>query len=655
VLYSPPLPASIRPSAPFAVSSARGRLWPLAALVLLALLLLGCNEHLAGTHDVELVYRVADGSSPRDAALAIKERLAAAQVYADVRPVEGSPDRVRLLLDDAARDSARDLLAWRGGLTLYRIDPAAGDRSYQGTLAEAAQRAARATPPPAHLVVLERTGDDSAEVRVVFATPVLDLMDKIVGVRSSGKHVEVQLTPEGAVAFAAHEAELSRGELLVTRARAAYPIALDPGASAGTEDDRVVLDFAGQLPAYARAHATSRLLSTKVLPPLVFVEDTRAPVDRWLAAGCLVVPFVLSAIWLLFVRRFDRAHPEPWWLVGSTFLLGCVSCLPAGLLEYGCMLTSPWLNPTYATLGGRMSALPLAILVFTVVVGLSEEGVKLLATLAFAVRRREFDEPVDGIVYGAAAALGFAAVENVKYFAVGRLTAALIVARTFMSIPAHLLFSAIWGYALGARLVGRRHVWAWWLLAAVLHGTFDACLSVDGGLGLALLVEIAAAAAFVALLRRALRYGPRPHVTAGTERTYLRVGSKLRFALATAGFVVSIFPLAALAGALETASPRTAMPLLVLGAALVVLCGLAARAVSATVPLDVVTDEAGVTFAGAFRAWDRVSAIGPDPGSRHYLALASADGALSLGPFSADTRARFLAEVNRWTSARART
>ncbi len=260
----------------------------LAALLLVALAslsCLGCNEHLAGTHDIELVYRIAGGTAPKDAALAVKERLSAAQVYADVRPVEGSPDRLRLLLDDAALDSAEDLVAWRGGLALYRVDRGAGDRSFAGPLAEAAQRAARATPPAGHRVVLERTGDDSGEVRVVIEAPVLDLAEQVTGASSSGKRVEVQLTPDGSRAFAAHEAELSRGELLVTRGRAAYPVALDPGSTTALDDDRVVLAFAGGLPAYARAHATARLLATPLLPPLVFVEQERAPVDRLLATG----------------------------------------------------------------------------------------------------------------------------------------------------------------------------------------------------------------------------------------------------------------------------------------------------------------------------------------------------------------------------------
>ncbi len=46
--------------------------------------------------------------------------------------------------------------------------------------------------------------------------------------------------------------------------------------------------------------------------------------------------------------------------------------------------------------------------------------------------------------------------ENVKYFALGRLSPSVIVMRTLTSAPAHLFFGAIWGYALGARLVSRR-------------------------------------------------------------------------------------------------------------------------------------------------------------------------------------------------------
>ena len=43
-----------------------------------------------------------------------------------------------------------------------------------------------------------------------------------------------------------------------------------------------------------------------------------------------------------------------------------------------------------------------------------------------------------------------------KYFAIGRFGPSLVILRTFLSIPAHLFFGAIWGYALGQKLVKPR-------------------------------------------------------------------------------------------------------------------------------------------------------------------------------------------------------
>jgi RsiW-degrading membrane proteinase PrsW (M82 family) len=75
---------------------------------------------------------------------------------------------------------------------------------------------------------------------------------------------------------------------------------------------------------------------------------------------------------------------------------------------------------------------------------------------------REFDEPMDGIVYAAAVALGFAAVENVLYVtgAYSRALATdpagafgearhLLFMRAIYSTPGHVIDSAVWGAALG--------------------------------------------------------------------------------------------------------------------------------------------------------------------------------------------------------------
>ena len=73
---------------------------------------------------------------------------------------------------------------------------------------------------------------------------------------------------------------------------------------------------------------------------------------------------------------------------------------------------SPYTSPSTMTLGGQLLGLPSALVSYTLVVGLVEEGAKILAVGGFARRRKEFDEPVYGIVYASAAAIGFASVEN---------------------------------------------------------------------------------------------------------------------------------------------------------------------------------------------------------------------------------------------------
>lgn len=110
-----------------------------------------------------------------------------------------------------------------------------------------------------------------------------------------------------------------------------------------------------------------------------------------------------------------------------------------------------------------------------------EEGVKGLGVLLiFLLRRSHFDGVVDGIVYAAIVAAGFAFTENVLYF--GRLTDSLgevFVMRGVVSPFAHLLFTACIGIALGLAAGSRRRSAAWWMfplgyLAAIgLHALWN--------------------------------------------------------------------------------------------------------------------------------------------------------------------------------------
>jgi len=96
---------------------------------------------------------------------------------------------------------------------------------------------------------------------------------------------------------------------------------------------------------------------------------------------------------------------------------------------------------------------------------------KLLPFLLFAYRNPAFDEPMDGIVYAAAVALGFATAENALYAAI--YGGDVLVYRAFTSTLAHLAFAGLWGYAFGIR---RSRAWAF-AAAAGLHGAYDLLLS----------------------------------------------------------------------------------------------------------------------------------------------------------------------------------
>ncbi len=76
-----------------------------------------------------------------------------------------------------------------------------------------------------------------------------------------------------------------------------------------------------------------------------------------------------------------------------------------------------------------------------------------------------------------------------------------------MSVPAHMFFGAIWGYALGMRLVDRRVRVLWFPRSARGHGLFDALPIDRRHRQLAVALNMGLASVFVMMVRRALRRG----------------------------------------------------------------------------------------------------------------------------------------------------
>lgn len=180
----------------------------------------------------------------------------------------------------------------------------------------------------------------------------------------------------------------------------------------------------------------------------------------------VLASFAPGLFWLWFFIRHDRIRPEPRRLIALTFLLGCISTIPAGLGNY-------FLGAD-ALLEGSPQLLSV-VTAMTFVVGPVEELCKFGAVRLGPYRSLYFDEPVDGLVYSSAASLGFASLENLFYVLL--YGPAIMIGRAPLSTVGHLVFGSIWGYALGQFYVsdGRRLslLIGSLALAAVAHALFN--------------------------------------------------------------------------------------------------------------------------------------------------------------------------------------
>jgi RsiW-degrading membrane proteinase PrsW (M82 family) len=140
------------------------------------------------------------------------------------------------------------------------------------------------------------------------------------------------------------------------------------------------------------------------------------------------------------------------------------------------------------------SAVARAVLVAAV----PEETAKVTLIALLIARLRAVHEPMDGLVYGAAVGLGFAAWENLGYLVyAGDDWQTLAIMRSVLTVPFHGALGMIAGaYLAAARFAGalgaHRHgrwtsaglIVSAWLVPVVLHASFDfPVLALGGGLG----------------------------------------------------------------------------------------------------------------------------------------------------------------------------
>jgi RsiW-degrading membrane proteinase PrsW (M82 family) len=161
--------------------------------------------------------------------------------------------------------------------------------------------------------------------------------------------------------------------------------------------------------------------------------------------------------------------------------------LVAFLLGAGSALIISYVHVPVAVIS-RLAEWPIlqSYLHATLNVAAPEEALKLIVLVFFCSRYIAYDHPMEGVVYGAAVGLGFAAYENLFYLATNAehwRTLALV--RGLFTVPVHGALGVILGiYAVKARFGSASgdtrscgyHTTSYfigWAIATALHGLFD--------------------------------------------------------------------------------------------------------------------------------------------------------------------------------------
>lgn len=203
------------------------------------------------------------------------------------------------------------------------------------------------------------------------------------------------------------------------------------------------------------------LIASQVRP--VFGPELLLPVG-------IVLALVPAVLWLGFFYAQDRLEPEPRHFVFGVAILGGLLALAVGqpLIEE-IFRTPDWIGRDTLT----------QILGSILIVGFTQEFLKYAAVRYSVYFSEEFNERVDGVLYGTAAGVGYATVLNVRLIVSGGGvapealgTAALVIVETALVQAA---LGGLTGYFIARAKFDNEPVW--WMpagltLAAVINGLF---------------------------------------------------------------------------------------------------------------------------------------------------------------------------------------
>lgn len=156
----------------------------------------------------------------------------------------------------------------------------------------------------------------------------------------------------------------------------------------------------------------------------------------------------------------DQYESEPISMVFKTFLFGALLVFPIMFIQY--VLEAEGVLK-YSLADAFLSS------------SLLEEFFKWFILFYTIYQHITFDEPYDGIVYGASVSLGFATAENIFYL-IG-LGVEHALGRALLPVSSHALFGVIMGYYIGKGKFSATSTKKWiafsLLVPFLLHGIYD--------------------------------------------------------------------------------------------------------------------------------------------------------------------------------------
>ena len=193
-----------------------------------------------------------------------------------------------------------------------------------------------------------------------------------------------------------------------------------------------------------------------------------------MALSIISLALIPVIILIVLLTLTDRHNREPARLLAKVFFFGILISIPVLIIQ-------GLLNSISAATG-----IYGVIFQSFIIAGLTEEYMKRQVVLKVAYNNPAFDEKLDGIIYCAFAALGFAAIENVLYLISYYPTdPSIAFYRAVFSVPAHMLFGVTMGYYLSLAkyctdpVMCRKYFQRSLYYPVLMHGTFNFLLSIN--------------------------------------------------------------------------------------------------------------------------------------------------------------------------------